>query len=67
MRQWRCSQAVPDREILAWRANRRVAIAHHLELEMVPGDYQPRVNPFLKLSPDKRFKFRVRRHRYPFV
>ena len=40
-------------------------IAHHLELEMVPADYKLRINPFPKLSPNKRFKFRVVRHRHP--
>ena len=40
-------------------------IARHLELEMVPADYKLRINPFPKLSPDKRFKFRVVRHRHP--
>lgn len=42
-----------------------VAVAHHLELEMVPRDYKLRVNPFPKLSPDRRFKFRVARLRHP--
>ena len=40
-------------------------IAHHLELEMVPADYGLKVNPIPKLKPDKRFKFRVVRHRHP--
>ncbi len=40
-------------------------IAHHLELEMVPADYELKVNPIPKLKPDKRFKFRVVRHRHP--
>ena len=39
-------------------------IAHHLELEMVPADYQLKVSPLPKLSPNKRFKFRVVRHRH---
>ena len=40
-------------------------VARHLELEMVPADYKLRVNPFPKLSPDRKFKFRVVRHRHP--
>ena len=42
-----------------------LVLAHHLEMEMVPADYKLRVNPFPKLSPNKRFKFRVVRHRHP--
>ena len=40
-------------------------IAHHLELEMVPTDYRLRVSPLPKLSPNKRFRFKVKRHRHP--
>ena len=40
-------------------------IAHHLELEMVPSDYELKLSPLPKLSPDKNFKFRVVRHRHP--
>ena len=40
-------------------------IARHLELELVPRDYQLRLSPLPKVSPDKRFKFRVNRHRHP--
>ena len=40
-------------------------IARHLELELVPRDYHLRLNPLPKVSPDKRFKFRVNRHRHP--
>lgn len=40
-------------------------VARHLELEMVPADYKLRINPLPKLSPDKKFKFRVVRHRHP--
>ena len=31
-------------------------IAYHLELEMVPADYELKVNPIPKLKPDKRFQ-----------
>ena len=41
-----------------------LAIAHHLELEMIPANYKLRVNPFPKLKPSNRFKFRVVRHRH---
>lgn len=40
-------------------------IAHHLELEMVPSDYELKLSPLPKLSPDKNFRFRVVRHRHP--
>ena len=40
-------------------------IAHHLELEIVPSDYQLKLSPLPKLSPDKHFKFRVVRQRHP--
>ena len=40
-------------------------IAHHLELEMVPADYKLKLSPLPKFSPDKRFKFRVKRIRHP--
>ena len=40
-------------------------VARHLELEMVPADYRLRTSPLPKLSPDRRFKFRVRWHRHP--
>ena len=42
-------------------------IARHLELEMVPADYELKINPLPKLSPNRRFGFRVVRHRYPIV
>ena len=42
-------------------------IAHHLELEMVPSDYELKLSALPKLSPDKHFKFRVVRHRRPLV
>lgn len=42
-----------------------LAMVHHLELEMVPADYRLRTNPLPKLSPDRRFRFRVRRIRHP--
>lgn len=40
-------------------------IAHHLELEMIPSDYQLKLSALPKLSPDKHFKFRVVRQRHP--
>ena len=40
-------------------------IARHLELEMVPADYKLKINPLPKLSPNKKFKFRVLRYRHP--
>ena len=40
-------------------------IARHLEFEMVPKDYQLKLNPLPKTSPDKNFKFRVTGHRHP--
>ena len=40
-------------------------IARHLELELAPRDYQLKLSPLPKTSPDKRFKFRVTGHRYP--
>ncbi len=38
-------------------------VAHHLELEMVPTDYKLKLSPLPKFSPDKKFKFRVKRIR----
>ena len=40
-------------------------LAHHLELEMVPADYKLKISPLPKLSPNKKFKFRVKRIRNP--
>ena len=40
-------------------------IARHLELELVPKDYQLKLDPLPKTSPDKSFKFRVTGHRHP--
>ncbi len=40
-------------------------IARHLELDMVPANYKLKVSPLPKLSPNKKFKFRVVRHRHP--
>ena len=40
-------------------------IAHHLELEMVPANYKLKLSPLPKFSPDKKFKFRVKRIRNP--
>ena len=42
-------------------------IAHHLELEMVPGDYKLKLSPLPKFSPDRKFKFRVKRIRNPIA
>jgi len=41
-------------------------IARHLELEMDPPNYKLGINPIPKMSPDKKFGFRVARHRHPF-
>ena len=40
-------------------------IARHLELELVPKDYQLKLNPLPKTSPNKKFKFRVTGLRHP--
>ncbi len=40
-------------------------VAHHLELELTPADYELKLSPLPKLSPDKNFKFRVVRQRHP--
>ena len=40
-------------------------IVHHCDLEMVPKNYQLKLSPLPKFSPDKRFKFRVRKLRNP--
>lgn len=40
-------------------------IAHHVELEMVPANYRLKISPVPKFSPDKRFRFRVKRVRHP--
>ena len=40
-------------------------VAHHLELEMVPANYKLKLSPLPKFSPDKKFKFRVKRIRNP--
>ena len=40
-------------------------IARHLDLELVPRDYQLKLSPMPKTSPNKKFKFRVRGLRYP--
>ena len=42
-------------------------LAHHLELEMVPADYKLRLSPLPKFSPDRKFKFRVKRIRNPIA
>ena len=40
-------------------------IARHLDLEMAPPNYRLKINPLPKLSPNKRFKFRVKGYRHP--
>ena len=40
-------------------------IARHLELEMDPANYKLKINPLPKLSPSKKFGFRVVRYRHP--
>ena len=42
-------------------------VAHHLELEMVPADYKLKLSPLPKFSPNKRFKFRIKRIRNPIA
>ena len=39
-------------------------IARHLDLEMIPANYKLRIKPLPKLSPDKKFGFRIVRHRH---
>ncbi len=36
-------------------------IAHHLQLEVTPGNYRMRINPFPTLSPNRKLRFRVAR------
>ena len=40
-------------------------LAHHVELEMVPANYTLNLSPLPKFSPDRKFKFRVKRLRNP--
>lgn len=40
-------------------------IAHHLDLEMVPANYKLKLSPLPKTSPNKKFKYRVKRVRHP--
>ena len=40
-------------------------IARHLKLELVPENYQLKLSPLPKTSPNKKFKFRVTGHRHP--
>ena len=40
-------------------------IAHHLTIEMVPANYQLKLNPFPKMSPNNAFRFRVKEIRNP--
>ena len=40
-------------------------LAHHLEIEMVPADYKLKISPLPKFSPNRKFKFRVKRVRNP--
>ena len=42
-------------------------VAHHLELEMVPDNYKLTLSPLPKFSPDRKFKFRVKRIRNPIA
>ena len=39
-------------------------VARHLDLELVPRDYQLRRSPLPKVSPNRKFKFRVKGHRH---
>ena len=40
-------------------------IARHLKLELVPADYQLKLSPLPKTSPNRKFKFRVTGLRHP--
>lgn len=40
-------------------------ILHHFELEMVPKNYELKLDPIPKYCPDKNFKFRVKNVRHP--
>lgn len=40
-------------------------IARHLELELVPRDYQLKLSPLPKVSANRKFKFRVTGYRHP--
>ncbi len=40
-------------------------MARHLELELVPGNYKLKLSPLPKVSPNKKFRFRVTGHRHP--
>ena len=40
-------------------------IARHLELQLVPGNYQLKLSPLPKISPGKSFKFQVTGYRHP--
>ena len=42
-------------------------IARHLELELVPADYQLKLSPLPKTSPNRKFKFRVTGLRHPLA
>ena len=42
-------------------------LTHHLELEMVPANYKLKLSPLPKFSPNKKFKFRVKRIRNPIA
>jgi cytochrome P450 len=42
-----------------------LVMVRHLELEMVPSNYRLKINPLPKLSPNKRFKFRIKGYRHP--
>ena len=40
-------------------------VAHHCDLEMIPKDYELKLSPLPKFSPDKSFKFKVKSLRNP--
>ena len=40
-------------------------IAHHVELQMLPANYEMRINPFPTAAPGKKLKFRVAKVRNP--
>ena len=39
-------------------------IAYHLDVEMVPKNYKLKINPFPKLKPNKKFKFKINGFRH---
>ena len=42
-----------------------LVIAHHVELQMLPANYNMRINPFPTAAPDRKLKFHVAKVRHP--